>query len=299
MTEKTSKFKQLRFIDPISKKSVSLKIKRALIEEATNFPVSITYFQENHAIILYIDKNFSVRGVETTIFVDNKKEQSKQIDIDSLDVSHTDVLDEIGQETKEDAIVGEAINFSDEKLLSSIKEKLSEGDIEGKLNILILGSARVGKTSLIYRYLFDFFKPSYIISEDVKKFNHNVHTLVGTAADVVLWDIPGQINPELLRERFKDKINGIICIFDVTRKETFEDVKNIWIPLLKDEFKSIEIIYLANKIDLTDERAVYKDTIDKISMEQDITIFETSVSSKMNVIESLDDMILATYLKSS
>ena len=103
---------------------------------------------------------------------------------------------------------------SNRLFIASIKEKLAEGDIEGKLNILVLGSAGVGKTSLIYRYLFDFFKPSYIISEDVKKFNHNVHTLVGTAADVVLWDIPGQINPELLRERFKDKINGIICIFD-------------------------------------------------------------------------------------
>jgi hypothetical protein len=39
-------------------------IKNDLIEKATDFPVAVVYFHKGHGMLLYIDGNFKVRGVE-------------------------------------------------------------------------------------------------------------------------------------------------------------------------------------------------------------------------------------------
>ena len=281
MSEK-KKYKKLRFINPITNKNDVLRIDTALVENAKSFPVSITYFHEQHAIILYIDKNFTIRGVDTSVFIDKKVEVRKKIDIESLKFTQSD-----------DTSNGDEI--SDEKLIQSIESNLK--DVEEKIGFLVIGSPRVGKTSLIYRYLYDFFNPSYVISNDVKNFKYDVEEIVGKPTNIVLWDIPGQIDPKKLVKSFENKISGIICIFDVTRKSTFDDLKELWIPFLEKEFNSCEKLYLANKIDLAHEREVFKDSIEELSMEKDISIYETSVKSSINITDSLNDAILNTWIK--
>ncbi|MHA1890917.1 MAG: GTP-binding protein [Promethearchaeota archaeon] len=148
--------------------------------------------------------------------------------------------------------------FNDTKIIDSINGKLKGPEIKDKINILVIGPPKVGKTSLIYRYLFNHFKDSYIISTDVKNFNYNIKNLVGKNTDVVLWDIPGQISTDLLRSRFKGLFRGIICMFDVSNKNSFNQVKSTWIPFLKSEFKNVYQIFIGKKIDLTNRRQVYK-----------------------------------------
>ena len=164
------KYKKLRFVNPITNKSDVIRIDKSIVENATSFPVSITYFHEQHAISLFIDKNFAVRGAETSVFIDKKVEVRKNIDIESLNIVQSD-------ETSIDA------EFSDEKIIQSIESNLN--DIEEKIGFLVIGSPRVGKTSLIYRYIYDFFNPSYVISNDVKNFKHDVEDVVGGG-----WDDP-------------------------------------------------------------------------------------------------------------
>lgn len=284
--------KRIRFIDPITNKNVAIDIKREIIENASSYPVPLTYFFENQAIILYIDANFNVRGVETATFIDNQVQKTQKLEISTVKIS--DVEEEISSEK------GEVIDkLSSEYVLQSIEKKIQENDVKQCLNFLIIGAERVGKTSLIYRYLFGFFKPSYIISDEVKKFKHKVDTLVGTEADVLFWDIPGQLNSDLLRGKFKGVIDGIICLFDVTNQDSFIALKETWIPLLKEEFDKQSTVYFANKIDQTDSRVIYKDQIQKLQNENDILIFETSVKDNFQIKETIDDLVLSTFLNSS
>ena len=70
MSEETKVF---RFIDPISQETVSLRIKKTLIKQQKEGKLStVTYLHKDHALILYIDGNFVLRGVEASIFLDNK-----------------------------------------------------------------------------------------------------------------------------------------------------------------------------------------------------------------------------------
>ena len=303
MEKTTKQFKRLIFTDPITKKNVTVKINKDLLKNCKSYPVPFTYLYDDHAIILYIDANCDIRTVESSLFFENKAQKPTKIDVSTLKIIESEISEEIpnqniDQNACEDAVSEVIEDISPTDIIKSIDEKLQEPDIEGKLNILITGSAGVGKTSLIYRYLYDFFKPSYIISQDVKKFSYNVETLVGTSTNVLFWDIPGQINPELIKGHFKDIIDGIICLFDITNKKSFQDLKEKWIPLLKEEFKGNQIIYLANKIDESNDRLIFKDDISQIENSEDLLLFETSVKTNFNVKECIDDLILSMFLKS-
>ncbi|MFO8018010.1 MAG: GTP-binding protein [Promethearchaeia archaeon] len=287
MTEET---KILRFIDPISKDNVSLRIKKNLIKKEGIGPSTITYLYRDHALILYIDANFEVRTVKASTFVDNQESKSEEFNLEDLQVEEEDVL-----ESKE--VIEEPEEISKDKILESIKEELKDCELSNKLNFIIVGPPRVGKTSLIYRYLYDFYKKSYVISTDVKKFKHDVETLVGKKLDIIFWDIPGQINPSVLKKELIKHVHGIICLFDVTNKESFKDLKEKWIPFLQNLSSSYEIIYIANKIDQDNEREVFENEINQLSKKKDINIFKSSVSTKINLDGPINDLIFSVYLK--
>jgi len=46
------------------KKDLEIFIKKSLIEKSQKFPVSLVYIHEGHGLLLFIDKNFVVRGAE-------------------------------------------------------------------------------------------------------------------------------------------------------------------------------------------------------------------------------------------
>jgi Ras-related protein Rab-1A len=288
MTEETKLF---RFIDPISKENVTLRIKKSLIEENKEGSLStVTYLYKDHALILHIDNNLDLRSVNASIFLDNETPKNEDFDIDELQVEEENIAEPQEDDTEIDEI-------SKEKIHESLSEKLNDEELSKKLNLLVIGPPEVGKTSLIYRYLYDFYRKSYIISKDVKKFEHDIETLVGKKLDVVFWDIPGQIDPSILSDELKQYIQGIICVFDVSNHESFSDLKEIWIPYLKEGFKSLSVIYIANKIDLGGKREVFKDKIDQLRKEKDINIFESSVSGDINLDGPINDLIFSMYLK--
>ncbi|MHA1340331.1 MAG: hypothetical protein ACTSRZ_09025 [Promethearchaeota archaeon] len=46
------------------KKILNIYIKNSLISTTKNYPVSLVYIHEGHGLLLYIDKNYTVRGAE-------------------------------------------------------------------------------------------------------------------------------------------------------------------------------------------------------------------------------------------
>jgi Ras-related protein Rab-1A len=288
MTEETKLF---RFTDPISKEFVTLRIKKSLIKQNAGSLSSITYLYKDHALILHIDNNLDLRAVNASVFLDNETPKSENFDIDELQVEEENIIEPREEER------GEIAEISKEKILESLSENLDDEKLSKKLNILVTGPPEVGKTSLIYRFLYDFYEKSYIISKDVKKFEHDIETLVGKKLDVVFWDIPGQIDPSILTDELKGYIQGIICLFDVSNEQSFIDVKEIWIPYLKEAFKSHSVIYIANKIDLGAKREIFKDEIEKLRKEQNINLFESSVSGDVNLDGPINDLIFSVYLK--
>ena len=68
-----------------------------------------------------------------------------------------------------------------------------------------------------------------------------------------IWDTACQDRFQTITKNYYKGANGIILIYEVTNKQTFEKMKN-WLKQIKEEANPNVIIYLAeNKIDMDEE----------------------------------------------
>ena len=130
--------------------------------------------------------------------------------------------------------------------------------------MLVIGDVGTGKTSIIKRYVHQYFSTFYkaTIGADMSGLKV-IEWDDETTIRLQLWDIAGQERfGNLTRVYYKHAV-GALVVFDVTRAATFEAVEKWKIDLdskifLSDE-SHIPAVLLANKCDLVDED-LYKDT---------------------------------------
>lgn len=132
--------------------------------------------------------------------------------------------------------------------------------------IVLLGDGMVGKTSLRYRYLDKGFTSNYLatLGADfaIKELNYmNYHIRFQ------IWDLAGQFRFETLRKNFYIGAQSALILYDVTNRESFNNVKN-WL----NEFWThngkgkMPVVLIGNKIDLRSNNS------DDISTDEGITL---------------------------
>ena len=163
--------------------------------------------------------------------------------------------------------------------------------------ILLLGDGAVGKTSLIRRFVVDFFDDGYIATigtkvtvKDIKIEDEDKVTHM----KLQIWDILGQKGYETLYHSTFYGAQGVIFVADVTRMQTFDALKNYWMPKVGKLIGEVPIIILANKSDLiTNNEFTYEDLKEFASEFTDV-YYLTSAKSGENVDSAFDS--LGTYI---
>jgi small GTP-binding protein len=128
---------------------------------------------------------------------------------------------------------------------------------EIKKNIILLGDAAVGKTSLIRRYVLDQFDERYVttIGSKVTKKEIDIPKDGSSIKMIMLiWDIIGQKEYELTQTLSMRNIDGAVLVCDVTRAETLESLKSYWLPKILATRGQIPLVFLANKSDMVEEK---------------------------------------------
>ena len=111
----------------------------------------------------------------------------------------------------------------------------------------------------------------------------------GLTINLILWDIAGQSKFELMRRHFYQGTEGVILIFDLTNRKSFESILNWYKDLKKNitptKTKLIGFI-LGNKEDLVSDIKVTAEEAMKIANECELEYIETSALTGKNVEES-------------
>ena len=167
-----------------------------------------------------------------------------------------------------------------------------EKENEKKLKILIVGDPGVGKTSLINRYI-------------ENKFEENCATTIGVGSKnkilminsikhiITVIDTAGQERYQTITKSYFRFVQGIFIVFDVNNEESFNSLEK-WIEIIKEAVEEPNIIILANKVDLFDEK-VEDDQIKDFSFRNQIKIMKISVKENLNIKEAFNDMINLLY----
>jgi len=150
-----------------------------------------------------------------------------------------------------------------------------------KVKLLLLGDGRVGKTSLAVRYTHDKFtanyKPSLGVDWLIKR-----ETVNDKNVKVLVFDTAGQEFLVGFRSRYYTGAHGAILVYDVTRRETFENL-DIWLKEVRDEVGEVYVKIVGNKSDLEEIRQVDYEEAEKYANLQGADYMETSALSGENV----------------
>lgn len=169
---------------------------------------------------------------------------------------------------------------------------LSTEKREHLYKILVIGELGAGKTSIIKRYVHQFFSQHYRATIGVdfalKVLNWDNQTVIR----LQLWDIAGQERfGNMTRVYYKEAV-GAFVVFDVTRAQTFDAVTK-WKTDLDTKVtladgSPIPTVLLANKSDQPKEGLVNNPTrMDDFCKERGFTgWFETSAKENINIDEA-------------
>ena len=132
-------------------------------------------------------------------------------------------------------------------------------DAPVSVKIALLGNAGVAKTSIIQRYTSNIFTPGLMSTTGASYSNKIVH-LNDTILQLDLWDTAGQEKYRSLGRNFYRDAYIIIFVYDITRKESLEGLKEIWYPDLKKFGEKYNILaVVGNKSDLYEKEEVNED----------------------------------------
>ena len=117
--------------------------------------------------------------------------------------------------------------------------------------IVLCGDYGVGKTTLVKLFLGGEIGGGYkpTIGVDIGRKIINIDQ---TRITFQIWDLSGQELFHSIRKQFYSRTNGAILVFDISRRETYQNITR-WTDELLEQTGKIPIVLVGNKIDLRNE----------------------------------------------
>ena len=177
----------------------------------------------------------------------------------------------------------------------------SSGEDEGNklsLKFLVLGDSKIGKTSILERYVNKTFKDNYLVTigmdiriKRLKINNNNIN--------IHITDTAGQERFRSISRMQYNRTNGILIGFALNDRKTFESI-SYWVEQIftnRGNSSEIGLVLFGNKCDDKDNIEVTKEEINDIQTKYKLQYFETSAKENINVQNLFDYLIKETLSK--
>jgi Ras-related protein Rab-6A len=168
-----------------------------------------------------------------------------------------------------------------------------------KLKLIVGGAKNVGKSSLIRRYIHGTFKTDVKATIGVDFLTKQVE-IGDKKARLSIWDFGGEEKFRSLFPSYCSGASAAIILFDITNRESFNDVNN-WLDLIEGSAGKIVKMLVGSKYDLVDKRVITDDEIKSFVEKKYFNLFTYS-SSKTgknvdNLFQKITRLVIATNLR--
>merc|ERR1712051_804589 len=160
--------------------------------------------------------------------------------------------------------------------------------------LLLIGDSGVGKSCLLLRFADDTYTESYISTIGVD-FKIRTLDLGGKTCKLQIWDTAGQERFRTITSSYYRGAHGIIIVYDVTDKESFNNVKHWMQEIDKYAADNVNRLMIGNKCDLSSKKVVSYDEAKELADSLSVQFLETSAKNAHNVEQAFHTM--ATEIK--
>jgi len=162
--------------------------------------------------------------------------------------------------------------------------------------LLLIGDSGVGKSCLLLRFADKTYTDSYISTIGVD-FKIRTIELEGKTIKLQIWDTAGQERFRTITSSYYRGAHGIIVVYDVTDKETFDHVKQ-WLNEI-ERYASAEVqkLLVGNKCDLVSKKDVQFEVAKAYAEKLEIPFLETSAKAATRVEDAF--LLMAKEIKNT
>ena len=235
------------------------------LRESKTYQESFRFTKLNESLLnvvaSYQEQNEELNNIENNLNENNNNEQKNENQIETTETNNTNEI-----KTEENNITITKVE----------KERIKE------YKIVLLGDFDVGKTSILYRYMHNKFKKDIPMeSQNPEHFQKVIQIEENLKIKLDIWDTAGmEKSGKIFKQYYKD-IYGALIIFDLTKKESFNNAKN-WLEELKENApKDVVFCFLGNKSDLVNDREIPYEEIKEYTNEN--LYYEVSAKTGNNV----------------
>ena len=100
--------------------------------------------------------------------------------------------------------------------------------------VILLGDPGVGKTAIITKIIYNEYEEKYI-STSSPTYNRKVIKINDKSVALDIWDTMGQEKFLSMNKIFFKGAEVGILVYDITNKNSFERLKNVWFQSIEDE----------------------------------------------------------------
>ena len=162
--------------------------------------------------------------------------------------------------------------------------------------IILVGDASVGKTNIINKYIKNEFKEDFYATIGVE-FSHKQFMVDNHKIKAQIWDTAGQERYKAITKAYYKGAKGAFIVYDITRKETFDDIDKWRNELISSCNKEVTIMLVGNKCDMEEKRETTKEQGEEKAKSFGFSFIETSALSGENLEKGFEMLIKEIYLK--
>jgi len=148
--------------------------------------------------------------------------------------------------------------------------------------LVLIGDSGVGKSCLLLRFADDNFTSSYISTIGVD-FRFRTVYVDGKTVKLQIWDTAGQERFRTITSAYYRGADGIILVYDVTNKESFDHVEEWLAEVDRYANESTLKLLVGNKADLVEQKEISEETAQQFADSLGIPFIEASSKTATNV----------------
>ena len=157
---------------------------------------------------------------------------------------------------------------------------ICEDSEEHNFKVVLVGETGVGKTSIISQFIDQVFEEELQTSTGGSFSSKEIFFDNGKSLKLEIWDTAGQERYRSLTKIFYKNSSCAILVYDITKKQTFDELKNYWIGQIKESApKDIMLAIVGNKEDLLDKEQVDENEARDFAKENNALFFSTSAKN--------------------
>ena len=147
------------------------------------------------------------------------------------------------------------------------KEEKIQNKKEESIKVVLLGNSGVGKTCISQRYIINSYSTQESSTVGASYFQKKL-LINRKTIQLDIWDTAGQEKYRSMGRMFYKDAYIVLLIYDITDKQSFKDIKNVWMEELKKSGEKHTVLAIVgNKSDRYLEEEVNEDDARKYADE--------------------------------